>query len=637
MRSIEKILQEIENIISMQLDGSGFENEHLELKDLSSSDNWNELYKTICAFLNSNGGRIIIGVKEDNPSKQLKFMGYNPNSEPKLKEIPQQFVDKNNTKIDLSEYIRPDLMEIHPMCGGQVCVLFIEKLPEDKKYVYYKGKAYERYLTGDHVISKEKIQKQAELCEELYLSKEIEVITDASLDDLDVDKLNDYIIRLNADKKIESLKSDIQNSVEFLQWKRMLRNNKPTILGMLVCGKRNPLEHYLGQKCELDGYFETGGKRIIADDRKVYKENIIDLMESAWSFSFSKIGTGISVAGGGSEFFEYPEEIIRETINNALAHRDYTQNRFSIIVIKNNEYIEIRNPGQFRQEQVFVAEKPIKIRRIIPIPKARNPNLADILKVYKRWEGRGIGMSSLVNYALGNEIDIPYFVIHNQYEISLFIQKGKVLDDKCSMWLNSFNKYITEKTNGKTLTVEQKTILAYIFKSEELNKEEKFTINFNRSNNHFAIINELESFNLIHQLSNDELNITQYGNADHAVRSEVQLFRIDETLKIKNHDEKLKAIFGDELTHLTTECIDILNAIYQHNMYSSVTEVSARLIGNYLYYKDNRLPNEKLFDNYKRKIRYLINKLEKCLFIKRKDGKKPDYVINVDYKKEDLC
>jgi len=46
----------------------------------------------------------------------------------------------------------------------------------------------------------------------------------------------------------------------------------------------------------------------------------------------------------------------------------------------NNEYLEIRNPGQFRQEQIFIAEKPIKIRRIIPIPKARNPNLADILK-----------------------------------------------------------------------------------------------------------------------------------------------------------------------------------------------------------------------------------------------------------------
>ena len=632
MKSIEKILQDIENIISNRLNYNSLENEHLELKDLSNSDNWKELYKTICAFLNSNGGIIIIGIKEDNKTKLLKFIGYNSNNEAKLKELPFKFTDKKKNKIDLSNYIRPDLMETHPLCNGQVCVLYIDNLPEDEKYIYYNDIAYERQLTGDHVISQEKIRKHAELCEELQCSKEIEVITEASFDDLDVDKLNDYIIRLNADKKIETLKSDIQSAVQFLKWKRMLREDKPTILGMLVCGKRSPLEYYLGERCELDAYFEMGGKKILAEDRKVYKENIINLMESAWSFSFSKIGTGISVSGGGSDVFEYPEEIIRETINNALAHRDYSQNRFSIIVIKNNEHIEIRNPGQFRQEQLFVTEKPFKIRRIIPIPKARNPNLADILKVYKRWEGRGIGMSSLVNYALSNEIDIPYYIIHNQYEISLFIQKGKVLDDKCDMWLNSFNKYIAEKTNGISLTLEQKTILAYLFKSEELNKEEKYTINFSRSNNHFNIINELESFGLINQISKDKFDKTIMDSSTLSVDSGIQLYRIDETLKKENHNEKLNEIFGSSLFKLNSECVDILNAIYQYNEYSLIPEISARLIGSYLYYKGNFPKDDRVFDNYKRKIRGLINRLEKERFIKKREDKKPDYIINLDYK-----
>jgi predicted HTH transcriptional regulator len=626
MKPIEKKLQEIESIISNQLDYNSLENEHLELKDLSGGDNWKELYKTVCAFLNSNGGRIIIGVKEDNKEKKLKFTGYNSNNEAKIKEIPLQFTDKKKRKIDLSSYIRPDLMEIYPMCDGYVCVLYIENLPEDEKYIYYNDTAYERQLTGDHVISQAKIKKHEEICEELQLSKEIEIVNNAAIDDLDVDKLNEFITRLNADKKIESLKSDIQNAEQFLIWKRMLRDNKPTILGMLVCGKRNQLEYYLGERCELDAYFEMGGgRKTLADDRKVYKENIIDLMESAWSFSFSKIGTGISIAGGGSDLFEYPEEIIRETINNALAHRDYTINRFSIIVIKNNEYIEIRNPGKFRQEHFFTAEKPIKIRRIIPIPKAPNPNLADILKIYKRWEGRGIGMSSLVNYALKNEIDIPYYVIHNQYEISLYIQKGKVLDTQCEMWLNSFNKYITEKTGGRQLTTEQKTILAYIYKSEELNSEEKFTINFSSSNNHYNAINELETYNLLQKIPADNNTDSEFGLG-------IQLYRIDETLKIKDHNAKLKEIFGDKLFLLPNEYIDVLNAIYQHNEYSSTTEISARLIGTYLYYKSNRSVDEWHFENYKRKVRGIINKLEKDHFIKRKEGKKPDYVIDLDYR-----
>jgi predicted HTH transcriptional regulator len=619
MRSIEKILFEIENIISKQLDYNGLENERLELKDLSSGDNWKELYKTVCAFLNSNGGLIIIGVKEDTRSKKLKFVGYNSNNEAKIKEIPQQFTDKNKIKKDLTSYIRPELMEIHPLCDGQVCILFIEKLPEEEKYVFFNGIAYERQLTGDHAISSEKIEKQAELCEELLSSKEIEIISDASISDLDVDKLNDYIIRLNADKKIETLKADIESAKEFLVWKRLLREGRPTILGMLVCGKRNPFEFHLQERCELDAYFEMGKTKILADDRKIYKENIINLMESAWSFVFSKIDTGISVAGGGSAVFEYPEEIIRETINNALAHRDYRINKFSTIVVKNNEAIEIRNPGRFRQEQLYIDDRPFKIRRIIPLPKPRNPNLADILKIYRRWEGRGIGMSSLVNYALDNKIDVPYYLIHSQDEISLFIQKGKVLDEKSEMWLNSFSKYLMEKTKDISLTTEQKTVLTYFYKCEELNSMEKYTVNLSNSNNHFNIISELEEFDLIHKLI--------------ASGSEIQLYGLNETLKIKNHNEKLKKLFGNALQYLNHDSIDVLNAIYQHNEYSSVTEVSARLIGNYLYfYKNNRAENERSLDNFKRKIRGIINRLEKNNFIKRKETGKPNYIINYNYK-----
>src|SRR5690606_37400149 len=118
-------------------------------------------------------------------------------------------------------------------------------------------------------------------------------------------------------------------------------------------------------KCELDSYYETGSS--LANDNKNYKDNIIPLMESGWNFTFSKIGTGISVQQGGTVIYEYPEDVIRETINNALAHRDYKSDRFSILRVRNNEFIEIRNPGKFKQEQLLFDELPIRLRRIIPI------------------------------------------------------------------------------------------------------------------------------------------------------------------------------------------------------------------------------------------------------------------------------
>lgn len=600
-----------------------FETDQLELKDLSGGDEWQELYKTICAFLNTKGGIIIIGIKEDTKGRRFKFTGFSStqSTEEKIKNIPNLFRDKSGIVLDLSDFINPDLIEINPFLDGYICLIFVEKLPEDKKYVFYNGFAYERQLTGDHKIKEEKIRKQEELVEELRNAVELELVSGVTIDDLDVDRLNDYIIRLNSEKKVETLKSDIPSSLSFLNRNKFVRDNHPTLLGMLVCGK--DIFNYLGGKCELDAYFEMLEKvKSLADDQKLYKDNIIPLMESASAFVISKINVGISIQNSGAAIYEYPEDVIRETINNALAHRDYTTNRFSILRVRNNEFIEIRNPGRFRQEQILYSENnTLKLRRIIPIPKPRNANLADVLKVYKRWEGRGIGMATLINFALSNQIDIPYYRIYSKDEIGLFITKGKILDEKIINWLKSFEKYIKKKTNGIELTKEQQTVLAYIYKSEKLNADEKYTVNLTPDNNHFDVINNLCSWGLIKILPQS--------------LPELQLFEVDPMLKKEDFTVELRMIFGGGYDALPSTLKSILQAIYLHNEFSMVADVSANFIGNFLYYKSQKSPQIDLkeFGNFKRKVRNEINKLEFGKFIIRKVEGKPNYEINQAYQR----
>jgi predicted HTH transcriptional regulator len=147
-------------------------------------------------------------------------------------------------------------------------------------------------------------------------------------------------------------------------------------------------------------------------------------MENGLSYVLRNIQVGVSAASGGRSRPQYPEQLLRETINNALAHRDYSINRQVIVAIKLGTHLSISNPGSFRRNLLIeTRDHVIQALRILPEAKPRNPRLADVLRVYRKWEGRWIGMATLVNLCLQDEIDLPYYRLH-QDEVRLFVCAG---------------------------------------------------------------------------------------------------------------------------------------------------------------------------------------------------------------------
>lgn len=613
MKTADKILSQIEDCIR-QNTYEKIETDKTELKDLSGGIS-SELYKSACAFLNAEGGIIIIGIHEDDKQKQYIFKGYNPDIENALKELPKQFTDQQRQSLDLS--LSFPNYEVRDFLDGRVCIVYIEKLDEEKKYVFYKGDAYKRKITGDHKLSTTEIDAQNELKEEIRNAREIKTVDSSTLEDLDVNKLNDYIVRLNRDVQVESLKADVVSALSFLTRKSFVRDNTPTLLGMLVCGKN--IEDVLGGRCQVDGFVDSPVR--IAENKQILKDNILPLMERSVGFIYKNIQVGVSHNKGGTSVPEYPDKLIRETINNALAHRDYTIDKFVNIIIKPNESIEIRNPGSFRQEQRLLFNDPdqsIRARRIIPIAKARNPRLADILKTFDRWEGRGIGMASLTNASLDNQIGVPYYIFHSDHDISLFIPKGKTLDDKMEQWLNSFSGYLINKLNGQELSLQEKMVLCYFYQSELLNRLERYTILLTTDNNHFAVIDGLESKGLIfrHSKSPDIFPV----------------YFVDRTLVQIDFTNQLREQFGKDYDELKNDYKEVLQAIFQHNNYSIQKVVSAKATGNFLYLRRNPVVIDiRDYDNFRRRVRNIFNQLEKRGFIIRQDGKKPEYILNSAY------
>jgi predicted HTH transcriptional regulator len=194
----------------------------------------------------------------------------------------------------------------------------------------------------------------------------------------------------------------------------------------------------------------------IAQDKQDFVDNVLQLMESGLGYVLRNIQVGISPEGGGTAVPQYPEEVLRETVNNALAHRDYSVDKQVIIAIKPGSHISIRNPGRFRQTLIIEDVKAaIPVRRILPEAKPRNPKLAEVLRVYRKWEGRGIGMATLVNLCLATQIDLPYYRIYTE-EVGLHLRAGALLDERMERLFESFDRHITTRLEGGSLTEERK-------------------------------------------------------------------------------------------------------------------------------------------------------------------------------------
>lgn len=72
MKVVDKVLSRLESCLETGTYQS-IETDKIELKDLSRGPEWKELYKSVCAFLNSQGGIVILGVHENTKKKAYKF------------------------------------------------------------------------------------------------------------------------------------------------------------------------------------------------------------------------------------------------------------------------------------------------------------------------------------------------------------------------------------------------------------------------------------------------------------------------------------------------------------------------------------------------------------------------------------
>nr|MBA2680006.1 putative DNA binding domain-containing protein [Ktedonobacteraceae bacterium] len=587
------------------------ESDTIEFKSCpANSQDWSECYRSVNAFLNTRGGLLVLGIKEVGQGRERKYVlsGYDAAAESKLVELRSAFTDSDRRSLDLTEYLPPP--EIRTFMSGRIALQRVDALPAQKRFVFFKGTAYKRQLTGDHAVKQPELDRYAEFLEEIAQARELDVLGQEGIESVDLDRVNEYIVQLNRLQKIESLKPSPEDAVPFLTRKRFLVEGRLSLLGALVCGA-HPGD-LLGFRAHVHGYVNSvGGDAVIVQDKQDMVANVLLLLEQANAYVLRNIQAGISPMLGGTLSAQYPEAVLRETINNALAHRDYSINKQVVISITPGKHIEISNPGKFRDQllltlpHAYPSQAPIL--RVVPETKPRNPRLADVLRVYRKWEGRGIGMSTLVSLSLDNKLNLPYFRFKSD-EVILVLQAGELLDARMIELFESRDAYVAKKLGSfEELTQEKKSVLAYLIKSEWANLEGRYCVLLTPDNNHAQAIKVLESVGLILR---DSRSTDLYP-----------VYTVDRNLLTDNFELELRQRFGAAIDDLALLWRKVLAVIYRYNNFSSKRVISAKQASFALWASEGHDQTDiRAFDHFNRNIRRVFNHLEEQGFIEREPG-----------------
>lgn len=323
------------------------ENLHTEFKE-SLPDN-ETLAKSIVCFANTDGGQLIIGVSD---SGNITGVG---DSDEAVRKIDDVAFNRCEPPIS----ILPETVDIDSK------IVLIINIPkgEQRPYRTKSGLYYIRSGNRCRQASWQEVRRLYQTSESIYYDET--PISKASFTTLDIEYLKDFLGKYLGISPEESL---IENYLKNL--KVITHNKKPTLAGTLFFGK-NPQQLIPFAKI-IAAYIPGKDISIPPSDRKDLEGKIPDILENSLKFLRLYLKEEHRIKSFKAESYpEIPEEVFRECIVNAVAHRDYTINA-SIRLFIFEDRIEIRTPGKLPNT---VTIENMKVSIHVP----RNPVIYNLL------------------------------------------------------------------------------------------------------------------------------------------------------------------------------------------------------------------------------------------------------------------
>jgi ATP-dependent DNA helicase RecG len=284
--------------------------------------------------------------------------------------------------------------------------------------------------------------------EEMFaiLSEQEPDFSEKICNDINIDDLDNAAIT-----KLKEAYAEKQNNAHFLTLSDyqalsdlgLIKGSKVTYAALILVGKENVIKSTLPQAA-INLEYRNQSSQIVFDNREIFTQPYFLTIDLLWSAINSRNGK-IPVQQGAF-IFDIPyfnKEVIREAINNAVAHRDYSKTSEVVIKQYPTELI-ITNPGGF--------PIGVNLSNLITVNSTpRNRLLSDVLAKTGVVERSGQGIDKIFYQTISEAKPSPNYNYSDNYQVELRLS-GVVEDKAFAMFIRRIQQ---DRKDGEKLSVHE--------------------------------------------------------------------------------------------------------------------------------------------------------------------------------------
>ena len=409
------------------------ESKDLEFKEKLPEDS-KKYMKTIVAFSNGEGGRLIIGVNDDREVVGVEQTAV------------FSMIDKITNAI--SDSCEPLIIpDIAPQAVGDKTVIVVEISAGRQRPYYLKSLGMDKGTfirtagstrLADRPFIQEMYYEDENRSFDNVVNKDIEV-TDADIKSFCEDMKKEAQRNCMDEKDAKKVKTPTKNNL--ITWGILKEENgviRPTYAYYYLRG----LDGVMSQiQCAVF----KGNTRGIFVDKREYEGNLWEQVEQAYQFVLRNIHLGARIKGiHRQDVYELPPESIRELIINAVVNCSYLQGSLVQVAIYDNR-LEISSPGGLMPGVTIEKMKE-------GFSKVRNHGIANAFVYMNLIEQWGSGIPKIL--AQTKEYGLPeveFIDMENALRVNMY--RALVEDEKQAIKASD-KKQATSDKNKRQMTKE---------------------------------------------------------------------------------------------------------------------------------------------------------------------------------------